>query len=121
MPHSPQDLHKKILGKKGEKIVAEYLKKCGMKILTKNYKTPFGEADIIAEDGDETVFVEVKTRTNESYGRPGEAVTKEKQLRYRKIAECYWAQTGEEPNARFDVAEVWADGRVEYLKAAYGY
>ena len=119
MPHSPQDLHKKVLGAKGEKLVAAYLKKQGYKILKKNYRTPFGEADIIAKDNDEIAFIEVKTRTTDSFGTPSEAVGKDKQQRYRKIAECYWIQTGEEPNARFDVAEVWADGRIEYIKNAF--
>ena len=53
MPNSPQDLHKKVLGKKGEQLVEEYLKKQGCKILKRNYRTPFGEADLIVEDGDE--------------------------------------------------------------------
>ena len=119
MPHSPQDVHKKVLGAKGEKLVAEYLKKQGCKILKRNYRTPFGEADIIAKDGEEIAFIEVKTRTTDSFGLPSEAVRKDKQQRYRKIAQCYWLQTGEEPNARFDVAEVWADGRIEYIKNAF--
>lgn len=119
MSHSPQDVYKKVLGKKGEKLVAEYLKKQGCKILEKNYRTPFGEADIIALDGEEIAFIEVKTRTSDSYGQPSEAVGKDKQQRYCRIAECYWLQTGKEPNARFDVAEVWADGRIEYIKNAF--
>ena len=119
MPHSPQDVHKKVLGRKGEKLVADYLKKQGCKILEKNYRTPFGEADIIVEDGEEIVFVEVKTRTSNSYGQPSEAVGKEKQRRYRRIAECFWLQTGKEPNARFDVVEVWADGKIEHIKNAF--
>ena len=119
MPHSPQDVHKKVLGRKGEKLVEAYLKKQGCKILEKNYRTPFGEADIIASDGEEIAFVEVKTRTSDSYGQPSEAVGADKQRRYRRIAECFWLQTGKEPNARFDVAEVWADGRIEYIKNAF--
>ena len=119
MPHSPQDVHKKVLGKKGERLVVEYLKKQGCTILKTNYRTPFGEADIIAREGEEVAFVEVKTRTSDSYGSPSEAVGKSKQQRYRRIAECYWLQTGEEPNARFDVAEVWADGKIEYIKNAF--
>ena len=119
MPDSPQDLHKKVLGKKGEKLAAVYLKKQGYKILKCNYKTPFGEADIIAQDKDETVFVEVKTRLGDRYGTPREAVTKTKQQRYYKIAECYWLQAGEEPNARFDVIEVYDDGRIEQYKNAF--
>ena len=119
MPNSPQDLHKKLLGKKGEQLVEEYLKKQGCKILKRNYRTPFGEADLIVEDGDEIAFVEVKTRASLSYGSPKEAVGMSKQKRYRKIAEYYWMRTGEEPNARFDVAEVFANGRIEYYKYAY--
>ena len=119
MPHSPQDVHKKLLGAKGEKLAVKYLKKQGCKILERNYRTPFGEADIIAQDGEEIAFIEVKTRTTDSYGTPSEAVGSNKQQRYRKIAQCYWVQTGEEPNARFDVAEVWADGTIEYIKNAF--
>ncbi len=119
MPHSPQDVHKKVLGSKGERLVEKYLKKQGCKLLKRNYRTPFGEADLIVLDGDEVVFVEVKTRTTDRYGTPSEAVGKVKRERYYKIAKCYWLQTGEEPNARFDVAEVYADGRIEYIKNAF--
>ena len=119
MQNSPQDVHKKVLGKKGEKLVEEYLKQQGFKILKRNYRTPFGEADIVAQDGDEIAFIEVKSRTTDRYGTPREAVGKSKQQRYRKIAEFYWSQTGEEPNARFDVAEVFADGHIEYYAYAF--
>ena len=119
MPHTPQDVYKKVLGRKGERLIADYLKKQGCKILKTNYRTPFGEADIIVEDGEEIAFVEVKARTTDGYGQPSEAVGKDKQRRYRRIAECYWLQTGKEPNARFDVAEVWADGKIEYIKNAF--
>ncbi len=119
MSHSPQDLHKKVLGRKGEDLVAKYLKKQKYKLLKRNYVTPFGEADIIAEDGEEIVFIEVKTRLTESYGAPSEAVGAEKQRRYRKIAACYWKQAGEEPNARFDVVEVYPGGRIEHIKNAF--
>ncbi|MBQ8294892.1 MAG: YraN family protein [Clostridia bacterium] len=119
MQNSPQDVHKKVLGKRGEKLVEEYLKTQGCKILKRNYRTPFGEADLVVADGDEVAFVEVKARTSEKYGAPREAVGQSKQRRYRKIAEFFWWQTGEEPNARFDVAEVYADGNIEYFKYAY--
>ncbi|MBE7085644.1 MAG: YraN family protein [Clostridiales bacterium] len=119
MPDSPQDVHKKVLGRKGEKLVEEYLKKQGCKILKRNFRTPFGEADLIVEDKDEVAFVEVKTRTSDKYGLPAEAVGKTKRERYRQIAKFYWLKTGEEPNARFDVAEVFADGSIEYTKHAF--
>lgn len=119
MPHSPQKLYKKLLGGAGEKLVEKHLKKQGCKLLKRNYRTPFGEADLIMQDGDEVAFVEVKTRTSDSYGTPREAVGADKQRRYKMIAECFWKQTGEEPNARFDVAEVYADGTIEYIKNAF--
>lgn len=119
MPDSPQDVHKKVLGRKGEKLALQHLKKQGCKLLKKNYRTPFGEADIIVQEGDETVFVEVKTRTGDSFGTPREAVGSVKQSRYYKIAECYWLETKTEPNARFDVIEVYADGRIEHFKNAF--
>ena len=119
MPHSPQDLHKKVLGRKGEKLVEAYIRAQGYKVIKRNYRTPFGEADIIAEDGDEVVFIEVKTRSSDKYGSPKEAVGKDKQRRYYKIAEVYWLKTGEEPNARFDVAEVFENGEIEYHKNAF--
>ena len=58
MSHSPQDVHKKVLGKKGERLVEKYVKKLGMKIVETNYRTPFGEADLIAVDGDEMVLTD---------------------------------------------------------------
>ncbi len=119
MPHSSQKLHKKLLGNAGEKLVEAYLKQQGCTLLKRNYRTPFGEADLIVQDKDEIAFVEVKTRTTDSYGAPREAVGKEKRRRYQKIAQCYWKQNGEEPNARFDVAEVYADGKIEYFKNAF--
>lgn len=119
MPDSSQNLYKKLLGNKGEKLVLKYLKKQGCKILKKNYATPFGEADLIVQDGDEIAFVEVKTRTSDTFGTPREAVGGDKQRRYRQIAKFFWKENGEEPNARFDVAEVFEDGTIEYFKYAF--
>ena len=63
------------LGKTGEQISAEYLTKKGYKIIEKNFECCFGEIDIIAIDKNELVFIEVKTRTDMSYGEAAEAVT----------------------------------------------
>ncbi len=119
MSNSPQDVYKKVLGKKGERAVEKYLKNLGMKIVHRNLKTPFGEADLIAEDKDEVVFIEVKTRSSEKFGSGAEAVGKTKQERYYKIAQYYGLQKGEEVNARFDVAEVSATLQIEYYKNAF--
>ena len=70
------------VGKLGEKIAAEFLKKEGYKILEKNFQTRFGEIDLVAEDGDTLVFVEVKTRHTDKFGKPEESVTP---VKIRKI------------------------------------
>ena len=119
MPDSSQNLYKKLLGRKGEKLVLKYLKKQGCKILKKNYSTPFGEADIVVQDGEEIAFVEVKTRTSDAFGAPREAVGADKRRRYRQIVKFFWKEHGEEPNARFDVAEVFEDGSIDYFKHAF--
>ena len=77
---------------------------------------------IIAEKDGEIAFVEVKTRSTDSYGMPREAVRTDKKRRYYQIATFYGLQTGEEPNARFDVIEVYCDGyvyRINHLPNAF--
>lgn len=89
MPDSQKDFHKKLLGRRGEKLAADEIKKSGYRLVKRNFVTPYGEADLIFEKGDETVFVEVKTRSNEVFGTPREAVGYKKQEKYRNIADYY--------------------------------
>lgn len=99
------------LGKEGEDLAAKLLKKDGYKIKERNYRSPAGEIDIIATDGDTLVFVEVKTRSNKSFGRPEEAVNVRKQQQIIKAAMHYLQQSVklEERPARFDVVSVSAE------------
>ena len=62
------------LGSDGEAEACEFLKKIGYKIVEKNYRCKIGEIDIVANEGDELVFVEVKTRSQKLFGDPSEAV-----------------------------------------------
>ncbi len=119
MQNSPEDLRKKLLGRKGEELTAQYLKKRGYRVLKRNYKTPYGEADIVALSPDGyTCFVEVKTRTSDEYGLPAEAVTREKRQRYRMMAKHWCAALREEVPIRYDIASVF-EGEVEYFENAY--
>ncbi len=106
------------MGRSGEELTVKYLKKHGYKILERNYKTPFGEADVIAKKGDTYCFVEVKARTSDEYGLPAEAVDEKKRERYRKIAWSYCNRMRKELPCRFDVASV-LEGEVEYFEGAY--
>ena len=118
MQNSPKDLRKKILGRRGEDLAAKYLKARGYKILERNYKTPFGEADLVAFKDGVYCFVEVKTRTQDAFGAPSEAVDSRKRERYRKIAASYCLMLGEEVNVRYDVAAIMS-GEVDYLEGAF--
>lgn len=118
MRNSPKDLRAKIFGQRGESLTCKYLKKRGYRILERNYTTAAGEADIIAYKDGIYAFVEVKARATDAYGLPSEAVTREKQRRYRLIAQLYCLQCGAELPVRFDVAS-YLDGEIDYIENAF--
>ena len=98
---------RKDLGKKGEELAAEFLKDKGYEILTRNFRSKFGEIDIIAKKGDFLVFVEVKTRWSREYGTPEEAVTKSKLRSIVKTGEYFKLLNPETPEAmRIDVVAI---------------
>lgn len=70
--------NKIILGRLGEKIAEEFLKKKGYKIVARNFHGRGGEIDIIALNRGQFIFVEVKTRETNDFGAPIEAITPEK-------------------------------------------
>jgi putative endonuclease len=112
----------KSLGSEGEDMAVRYLKDRGFKILHRNYKTPLGEADIIARDNEATVFVEVKTRSSDRFGEPFEAADMRKQERLRRIALWYQKKEGKETQVRFDVVSIKSrlDGNViEHIREAF--
>lgn len=118
MQNSSKDVRRKVLGQRGEDLAVKYLKKKKYEILERNYKTPYGEADIIAKKGDVYCFVEVKTRSSDVCGLPAEAVDSKKQERYRKIAWHYCQKQQQELSCRFDVASI-LDGTLTYFENAY--
>lgn len=117
------DVIKKITGRAGENSAANYIKSRKMKIIKRNYVTPFGEIDIIANDGDYIVFIEVKTRSGNRYGAPSEAVDKIKRKHIVDSAKYYLKVTDNtEAFTRFDVAEVFSDNgsyAVNYIEDAF--
>ena len=75
------------LGKSGEALIAEYLKQKGYLIIDRNWRIKGGESDLIAFSPEGViVFVEVKTRSSESFGHPLEAINSEKQARLMRLA-----------------------------------
>jgi len=95
------------LGKQGEAIAVQYLQQCKYTVIEQNFRCKCGELDIIAREGKVTVFIEVKTRKNLSYGPPQLAVTPFKQRQISKAALFYLAQKKiQGTNARFDVIAI---------------
>lgn len=76
-------------GKLGEDYATELLARSGYKILTRNFRSKFGEIDIVAQDADTLVFVEVKTRWSKKFGSPEEAVNPQKLFKIKKTAEYF--------------------------------
>jgi putative endonuclease len=74
-------------GKEGEALAALWFKKKNWKILHTGYRTPYGEIDLVCEDGGEIVFVEVKTRKSGQFGYPEESVTSKKVHHMQKAAQ----------------------------------
>ena len=95
------------LGQSGEKKAARYLKKKGFSIIQSNYRTPFGEIDIIAKDKDTLCFIEVKTRSPNTKGLPRQAVNPAKQQKIIHSAAAYLKENDlPDQRCRFDVMEV---------------
>lgn len=112
-------------GEWGEGMAQRYLKKCGYRILECNFRTRFGEIDIIAETGKYIVFAEVKTRRNDSFAAAREHVTAAKQQRLIAAAEGWLQRHPTDRQPRFDVLEVYGEEgtrapRINHLENAFG-
>ena len=92
-------------GQESETAAVKYLKKKGYKIIERNFKTTYGELDIIAKDKDTIAFIEVKARKNQNFGSPKESITYTKKKKLSKSA-LYYLKSSKQMNvkARFDVA-----------------
>jgi len=82
------DLRKKT-GNYGENLAVIFLKKKGYKIIETNFRTRFGEIDIIAKKDDQIIFVEVRTKTNINFGAPEESINRKKQEKLILMANQY--------------------------------
>jgi len=97
-----------LLGPWGEAAAAEYLRKKRYRIIATNYRTRFGEIDLIAVTRREIVFVEVKLRKSDRYVQAREYVGTQKQNRIRTSAEIWLQANPTELQPRFDVIEIYA-------------
>lgn len=113
------------LGARGEKLAARFLRRHGFKVLYRNFRgRQGGEIDLVCRERDTLVFVEVKTRTRQDFGRPLDAVNRKKQKRI-SLGGLAWLRLLGNPDIlfRFDVVEVTiADGAepgIELIRNAF--
>jgi putative endonuclease len=100
---------KDLLGRRGEDLAAAFLTEAGYLVVDRNWRCSQGEIDIVASDGAETVFVEVKTRSSVAFGHPFEAITARKLARLRRLAAAWCAENpGDHRNIRIDAISVIA-------------
>ena len=113
-------------GAAGEKLACRFLRRHGYKVLYRNFRgRTGGEIDIVCRDKDTLVFVEVKTRGSEDFGRPFETITREQQHRISRGA-LAWLRLLDQPDIffRFDVVEILmaqnSEPRLELIQNAFG-
>jgi len=106
-------------GRVGERLAAQSLRERGYRILEQNFRCQYGEIDLVAEDAQDLVFVEVKTRRGDLYGLPEEAVTRKKRQKLAQLASCYLdLHAAPERSWRIDVVAVQfsRQGKLEEIR-----
>ena len=111
------------LGKRGEDLACEELKKRGYVIVERRFRTRFGELDIVARDGHVLVFVEVRARSSCRFGTPFESVTWKKRQRLSQMAAAYlFVKRLTGVACRFDVVSVLerqGERTIELMRSAF--
>ncbi|MFC1962811.1 YraN family protein [Chloroflexota bacterium] len=116
-------MRRKEIGSQGERIAQDFLKEKGYRLLDTNFRSREGEIDIIARKGKCIVFIEVRTRSNQSFGTPEESITSTKKERLVRLALAY-LQDHPSPSSdwRIDMVAIELDGkkvtRVELIENA---
>jgi putative endonuclease len=115
---------RRVLGAHGEALAVAWYVERGYTVLDRNWRTRSGELDVVLEGSGVVVFCEVKTRTSDAFGIGAEAVTREKQVRIRRLASEWLAAHQRRPvELRFDVVSILAPRdappTIDVLEAAF--
>lgn len=111
-------------GHAAETLACHHLEDHGLALVARNYRSRFGEIDLVMCEGETLVFVEVRSRANEQFGTAAETVGPRKQQRLRATAEHYLQrhpQRSQKP-CRFDIVAITNDGpapHIEWLRDAF--
>jgi putative endonuclease len=115
---------RRLFGQEGEATAERYLRQKGYRIVAKNLRSPLGELDLVAEDGEVLVFVEVKARRTMDFGGAVHAVHRQKQTQLIRLAAQFLAQHHlSNRSCRFDVVLLQSmpttEVRVEHIQNAF--
>ncbi len=99
----------------GEALAAQYLQKKRYKLICTNYRSRFGEIDLIVSNRKYLVFVEVKLRKSDQFASAREFVDQRKQTRIRTTAQIYLSEYPTDLQPRFDVIEIYAPNGIETI------
>lgn len=108
-------------GQHGEQLAQRHLREQGLSLLETNYRSRWGEIDLIMQDGPILVFVEVRLRAASTYGSAAETIGTRKQQRLIRTAQHY-LQTHRDARARFDVIAITTGDhapQIEWIKDAF--
>lgn len=108
-------------GPDAEQLASAFLQHHGLRVIDKNYRTRYGEIDLIMSDSTELVFVEVRLRRNAFFGGGADSVTQKKRQRIIAAAKQYLQSYARPPACRFDVVALNAldMGNIEWIRNAF--
>ncbi|HGG59777.1 MAG TPA: YraN family protein [Gammaproteobacteria bacterium] len=106
-------------GASAERLALKFLRRQGLAHIASNYRSRFGEIDLIMRDGETIVFVEVRYRRSSRYGGAAASIDRHKQRKLIRTA-LLWLQA-HAPNAvsRFDVVAIEAEQRINWIPRAF--
>jgi len=106
-------------GRHFEELALKYLKQRGLKLLSRNYASTYGEIDLVMQDKDTLVFVEVRHRKHDNYGTAIESVDYQKQTRIANTAEKYLQTHPWSGPCRFDIVAIQGKAKPQWLVGAF--
>jgi len=112
------------IGQSAEQCASRYLTQQGLKLVTSNYRSRYGEIDLIMQDKDSLVFIEVRARKNQQYGSGAETIDSHKQQKIIKTAENFLQKNRRFANSpcRIDVISIHStfNPKIDWIKNAFG-
>lgn len=114
-------MHSRERGAASEQRALNFLSARGLRLVEANYRTRFGEIDLILRDGAVLVFTEVRLRTRADFGGAAASIDQHKQAKLIKSAQLYLARFAQAPACRFDAVLIGAQDSesIEWIKDAF--